>query len=177
MKNFRGPLITLIILLSPAIALAAPTAAELVHLGNVCVRQDKNREGIKDYSKAIKLDPTIADAYYNRGYAYLKIRKYRLALADFNKAISINPQYAAAYHLKGVTFFFRKRYTQAIDEYSKAIALDPDNLHYLVSRMSANFKLGYQDRVWKDVIRIQKLGGTVDPIIINMIKNKKYKEQ
>jgi hypothetical protein len=64
----------------------------------------------------------------------------------------------------------------AVADYSKAIELDPDNIKYLISRMSAYFKLGDKDKVWKDVIKIQQLGGTVNPTIINVLKAKKYRE-
>ena len=154
----------------------AQTKEEYVHLGNVIGRQGNYKEAVLDYTKAIGSDSSYANAYYNRGYAYIELRKYKLALSDLDKAIELNPKYAAAYHVRGIAYFSRKKYNQAISEYSKAIELDPTNIKFYISRMSTNFKLGYKDRVWKDVIKIQSLGGTVNPLIINMLKDKKYRE-
>jgi tetratricopeptide (TPR) repeat protein len=155
----------------------AETAQEYVHLGNVSGKQEKYKEAIRDYTKAIEADPNLADAYYNRGYVYIEMRKYKKAIADLDKAIELDAKYAPAYHVRGIAYFLKKKYTQAIADYDTAIELDPDNLRYYISRMSANFKLGYKDRAWKDVIKIQQLGGTVDPTIINILKEKKYRDK
>jgi len=154
----------------------AQSATEYVHLGNVSGRQEKYKQAILDYSKAINLDPKLANAYYNRGYVYIEIRKYKLAIADLDKAIEIKPDYAAAYHLRGVAHFLKKKYTQAISDYSKAIGLEPENIKFYDSRLGAYFKLGNNDKAWEDVIKIQQLGGAVNPAIINLLKNKKYRD-
>ncbi len=154
----------------------AETSEEYVHLGNVSGKQEKYKEAIAYYTKALKANPDYADAYYNRGYVYIEIRKYKLAIADLDKAIEIDPNYAAAYHVRGIAYFYRKKYTQAIFDYSNAIELDPKNIKFYYSRMSAYFKVGNGDRAWKDVIKIQQLGGTVNPTIINILKAKKYRD-
>ena len=154
----------------------AQTALEYVHMGNVSGRQEKYKEAVLNYTKAIESDPNYAKAYYNRGFIYIKTRKYKLAIADLDKAIEIDPKYAAAYHVRGIAYFSKKKLPQAISDYSKAIELDPGNVRFYVSRMSAYFKMGNNDKVWKDIIKIQQLGGTVNPSIINMLKNKKYRE-
>jgi len=154
----------------------AQTAEEYVHFGNVSGKESNYKDAVLNYTKALKLDPDYVNAYYNRGYAYIELRKYKLALSDLDKAIDINPKYAPAYHVRGILYFRRKKYDLAVADYSKAIELDPDNIKYLISRMSAYFKLGDKDKVWKDVIKIQQLGGTVNPTIINVLKAKKYRE-
>ena len=42
-----------------------------------------------------------ADAYYNRGYAYMKLKSYepKVAIADYDRAIGLNPEYASALFL------------------------------------------------------------------------------
>ena len=152
------------------------SAEELLHMGNVSSKQENFPQAISYYKMAIESDPHMAKAYYNRGYAYMELKKYKLAINDLNFAIEIDPQYAAAYHIRGVTYFFKKKYQKSVNDYSKAIELDPDNLKLYFSRLSAYCKLGYIDKAWKDVIKIQGLGGTVNPEIINLLKGKKYRE-
>ena len=41
---------------------------------------------IEDYSETIRLDPRVADAYYNRGLAYQSLGKSEDAERDFQKA-------------------------------------------------------------------------------------------
>ena len=48
---------------------------------------------IEDYTRAIQLDPDLAQAYYNRGIANGQRREYLLADADFTKACSLDSKY------------------------------------------------------------------------------------
>jgi tetratricopeptide (TPR) repeat protein len=52
---------------------------------------------IDDDSKAITLKPDYADAYYNRGNAYVKLGQYQPAIEDYNKAISLKEDFTNAY--------------------------------------------------------------------------------
>lgn len=49
------------------------------------------------FSQVIKLAPDLADAYYNRGFAYVKIGAETQAIADYDQAIFLNPDFAEAY--------------------------------------------------------------------------------
>jgi len=154
----------------------AITSAELVHLGNVAGRQEKYKEAVEDYTKAIKMNHDDADAFYNRGYVLIKLGKYNRAVKDLDRAITLEPEFAAAYHIRGIAFFDKKKYHEAVMDYTKAIALEPDNIKFYYSRMSAYCKLGSSSHAWEDVIKIQKLGGTVNPTLINILKGRSYRE-
>ena len=155
---------------------SAQSAEEFLHLGNVSGRQEKYPQAVQNYTKAIESEPHYAKAYYNRGYIYIKMRKYKLAISDLDKAIEIDPKYAAAYHVRGIAYSFKKKYKQAIADYSQAIKLEPDNKSFYFSRMSVYFRTNNRDKIWKDILKIQELGGTVNPSIINMLKAKRYRE-
>ena len=48
--------------------------------------------------KALKLDPTSAEAHTSMGMVLQKEFKYNKAKKEFEKAIALNPQYALTYH-------------------------------------------------------------------------------
>ena len=50
----------------------------------------QNDKTIADYTRAIELDPKSAEAYINRGNAYLNMGKKKEAEADFAKAKMLN---------------------------------------------------------------------------------------
>ncbi len=58
----------------------------------------RNEEAIKDYDKAIELNPQYAKAYNNRGKAKAKLGRNEEAIKDYDKAIELNPQLAEAYN-------------------------------------------------------------------------------
>jgi Flp pilus assembly protein TadD len=50
---------------------------------------EKYQRAIKDFNSAIRLKPNYADAYDNRGKAYMKLRKTNLGCRDLNKACKL----------------------------------------------------------------------------------------
>ena len=64
-------------------------------------------QAIKDYSKAIEINPRHAEVYYNRGFVYAKKGQHNQAIEDFTKAIEINSRYAEAYYNRGFTYLVK----------------------------------------------------------------------
>ena len=87
-------------------------------------------KAIAEYTKAIELDPKGADAYYNRGIAYGKLKQYDKAITDYTKAIELDPKGADAYCNRGITYEKLKQYEKAITDYTKAIKYDPKSAYY-----------------------------------------------
>jgi tetratricopeptide (TPR) repeat protein len=59
---------------------------------------------IADYNQAIEINPNDAEAYSNRGNAYIDLKDYQRAIADFTKAIEIDPNDADAYYDRGFAY-------------------------------------------------------------------------
>ncbi|MCX7704465.1 MAG: tetratricopeptide repeat protein, partial [Planctomycetota bacterium] len=56
---------------------------------------------IRDYDRAIELNPEYAEALYNRGVAKSKMGDWAGAIADFDEALELKPKYALAYAGRG----------------------------------------------------------------------------
>ena len=78
-----------------------------------------------DYNEAIRLDPTQAYVYGNRGLAWSAKKDYDKAIADYNEAIRIDPKDALAYGNRGRAWRAKKDYDKAIADYNEAIRIDP----------------------------------------------------
>jgi len=83
-------------------------------------------QAIRDFDKAIDLNPRVDWTYYNRGVAYTKLRNDRQAIRDFDKAIDLNPNFADAYFVRGLLHSTLGNHRQAIRDLDKAIDLNPN---------------------------------------------------
>lgn len=113
-----------IILLTLTSILFAQTAGDYFAKGNEFFKQKKYVEADQAYTECVRLSPTFANCYYNRGLARQIGVGYGLALEDFTKVISLEPNNAKAYKNRGVVYSGMKRYDDAITDFNKAISLD-----------------------------------------------------
>ena len=82
----------------------------------------------QDYTKAIDLDPDLAQAHYNPSGAYFNKGEVNLVIQVFTKTIaSSKPDYAEAHYSRGVAYRLKGRIDEAIEDFNKAIDLKP---HY-----------------------------------------------
>lgn len=85
---------------------------------------------LKDYSRALSLDPYDADAYYNRGNTYSDLGDLDHAVSDYTAAIRLQPDHDFAYFNRGNCYLRQGDLGQAVEDYKKAYALRPDDPIY-----------------------------------------------
>lgn len=86
--------------------------------------EDKYREAIESYDKAIALNPRYAEAYQCRGAVYELLEEYDQALDDYNKACQLNPKNPFAFSSRGGLYKKLKLYDKALEDCESAIRLD-----------------------------------------------------
>lgn len=80
-------------------------------------------QAVKNFSQAIKKEPTSSRAYVNRGNARYNLKDYEGALADYNQALEINSQEVSAFVNRGNTRYMLAEFSHDPDrEYNLAIA-------------------------------------------------------
>jgi len=66
------------------------------------LRKNKNYTGaIRNFGKAINLDPKHEAAYFYRAEVFVTLKKYQEALSDFDVTIELNPKFAHNYFGRG----------------------------------------------------------------------------
>lgn len=69
---------------------------------------------IEDLGMAIQLNPLYAEAYKDRGFAYLFDKgEAKLAIEDFSKSIQLKPNDAEAYCFRGISWLFLRSWEKA----------------------------------------------------------------
>ena len=86
---------------------------------------NKPAKALKDFNRAIEIDPTRANAYVGRGNTLSTLGRYKEALKDYDIAIEIDPELANAYVNRGSAYSHLGQYKKAIADYEKGLELDP----------------------------------------------------
>jgi len=152
LKRLAIGVITIIVMAVLAILIPGTyTAVNAENFNNLGVQEYEKgnyEKAIEYFTKAIELKPDYAEAYYNRGLAYLKIgskytaegrKNLNSAIADFSKAIELKPNYVDAYYSRGLAkiafiHFYDKPFSQeieqlfesAIKDFKKSLSLDSE---------------------------------------------------
>jgi len=92
--------------------------------GHGLTEQRHFHDAIADLNEAIRIAPSHACAYNNRGRAYAFKR-------DFDRAIKLDPTLAIAYGNRAYIFYQMRDTTHAIADYTMQIKLKPDVLAYI----------------------------------------------
>ena len=101
-----------------------------IYKGYTAVENAKYKEAIANYTKAIQLDSSFAEAFRYRATAYCYLKSYNEALADFDHAIKLDSEDAASFNGRGAIYEELDILNVAIKDYAKAVELLPYNKRY-----------------------------------------------
>ena len=103
------------------------TAASFKEAGNKALQEKNYEEAIKQYTKAIEIDPNDHVFYSNRSAAYISANNPEKALEDGTKCVQLNPTWAKGYSRKGAAYHALKKYEEALETYQEGLAHAPDD--------------------------------------------------
>ena len=75
---------------------------------------------IADYDQALKLNPRLVFAWFNKGNIYYSVGDYTSAMQCFGEAVKIDPEFGQAYFNRGLSYLNAGNKQQAFDDLSKA---------------------------------------------------------
>ena len=81
-------------------------AAGFTDRGNRYSRNGVYHKAIDDYTKAIELEPGLADAFYNRGCSWYEVDKLDNSIADLTRAIELDPLADHYYGQRALVYIF-----------------------------------------------------------------------
>lgn len=100
-------------------------AAHFVAQAKSLAFEGKYDRAIAIYDRAIKIQPDLYEAWYQRGHVLARLQDYESALADYDKAIAIEPRQDRVWYSRGWVLGKLQRDAEAIASYDRAISLEP----------------------------------------------------
>jgi tetratricopeptide (TPR) repeat protein len=97
-------------------------------LGRRYIRTKNYPKAIDAYQRAIDLDPTASDAFFNLGFIYATTGKFEEAEKAYEKVVALKPAYIAKalFNLAVIQQKLGKR-EQSITNLKEVVALNPEN--------------------------------------------------
>ena len=123
--------------------------------GDIALASNRLNDAIRQYKKALFVDPKFAEAWCNLANAYGMKSEYHNALSAFNKALAIDPQYGKAMFGKAVTL-------RNLGKLDAAMALANEILELYDDPNVVNFKTGLKKAGVKDTAGVYSLQKAID---------------
>jgi predicted O-linked N-acetylglucosamine transferase (SPINDLY family) len=106
-------------------------------LGSAALIQGRLRDALPPLRRAVQLDPRLAEAQFNLGFALEGLGRLDEALDAYRRTVAVAPQLAEAHNNLGNVLQKLKRHDEAVSAYQKALALRPEVAQYHMNRGDA----------------------------------------
>jgi tetratricopeptide (TPR) repeat protein len=110
-----------------------------------------------ELDRAIKLNPKLAPAYYNRAMVFEATGDRKGAIADYSTAIEINPKMVEAYINRGIARAKAEESVLALADFNKAIELEPGSVDLYENRAHLLRAMGRVKEAEADLVKVKEL--------------------
>jgi DNA-binding winged helix-turn-helix (wHTH) protein/Tfp pilus assembly protein PilF len=82
-------------------------------------------EGVREFRRAIDLNPSYSTAHMWYSYYLMALGRFDKAVAEAKRAQELDPLSLITNTQTGTPFFYMRQYDRAVEQYQKALELDP----------------------------------------------------
>jgi tetratricopeptide (TPR) repeat protein len=134
------------------------------------VKDQLFERALKDFARAVDLDPREAATYECRGLAHDDKGNQDRAIADFTQAIALAPADGRTYNYRGNAYHRKGDYDRAVTDYTEALRLLPKEPTIYANRGASYFSKREYDRALADYTAALDL----DPKYVQAYRNRAY---
>jgi tetratricopeptide (TPR) repeat protein len=120
------------------------TAGSYKALGQLCYEKGWLADAAKNFTDALRLDPSDATTHVNLGLTLGMLNRQADARAHYAEAVRLDPNLAEAHARLGLELGRRGDDAAAVAQFSEAVRLKPD---YLEARLNLGIALSKQQRM------------------------------
>ena len=115
-----------------ATGLLGADAESYAMLGRSAAARGDVEEAIRNYRRALDINPNFAEAHYNLGFALMSEQRLAEAIQHYRQALGIRPDYAETHCAMGIAVAQQGGHEEATEHYRQALRIRPDypEAHY-----------------------------------------------
>jgi len=96
-------------------------------MGNAYSNVQEHRAAVRNYTRAISLDPVYTYAYFSRGVLrWRELGEYEGAIEDLSRVLELDPAWAEAYFNRALAYKMSMCYEEAIGDLERYVAKGSD---------------------------------------------------
>ncbi len=114
---------------------------ELFVRGQQKAEQGDKTGAIADYSQAISLNASDAEAFYKRANVRYDLGAREQAVQDYTQAIQVNPSHSKAIYNRGIARRDLGNQRAALEDFTQAVRLNPSDANAYYQKALANYDL------------------------------------
>ena len=129
------------------------------------------KNNITLWSHCIEKTPIEANAYYNRGNEFMRLKMYDAANCDFENAVSLDASFTKALYKKGYLLLGQKKFENALIYFNAILEIDPDFAIAYVSKAVTYYYLKEYNNAWDEIRKAQIHGVEVNTHFMKTLAN------
>jgi len=133
---------------------------ELIQNGVEFANKNENEKAVKEFQKALKIDPENEEAMYNLACTYSDMGEYLKSYELFKTIINKNPKNINAFNNLALMYARQGKYNDALYIYEKGIEHNPDAALLYNNRGNIYFEIGN----YVEALKNFKKASDLDPI-------------
>ena len=142
---------SILIFLIFSLLYASPAySKDAIEYFNLGLQGSMTRKKIGYFTKALELDPGMAEAYERRGMLYYWQENYENVIQDFSTYLEIAPAKAEAYRMLGIGYLKKGIYESAVHYFTLAINMEPKQVEAYANRAETYRLMGRDKEAIRD---------------------------
>jgi lipoprotein NlpI len=133
----------------------SPTdAAAHLKLGAARLAARDNEGAVTALTRALELDPKLAEAQDRRGDAYLKLGRFAEAVADFDAVLKAHPTFAPKHWRRGIALYYAGKHADGVKQFELHKTDNPQDVENAAWHYLCNVKVAGKDAARKALIAV-----------------------
>lgn len=128
--------------------------APLAFRAELLERADQYEKAVADWDRFLKLEPSFAAGWQQRGIVNFKAGRIDASIRDFDEYIRLEPKAKISHWQRGISYYYAGRYADGMAQFEGYQDFDSNDVENAVWRFMCQVKKDGLEKARKDMLKI-----------------------